>query len=155
MWEDPVYWILDTSRQVVLTYIRNQVVQAMPSKPVNSFPPWPLLQLLPRGSCPDLPPEWTVTVSQNLLSSPRLTWSVFYRSNRNLTRTEALGSFISPDALIRKQSRTSFHPTASPHLHHCSSKIPFLRSELKYIPAIPDIPSQVTVLKIVFEASFK
>lgn len=54
---------------------------------------------------------------------------------QNLTRTEALGSFISPNVWIRKQSRISFQVAVSPHLHHCSSKIPLLSSEFKYIPA--------------------
>ena len=37
---------------LVLGSIRRWTEQAMGSKPVNSFPPWPLHQRLPPGSCP-------------------------------------------------------------------------------------------------------
>ena len=42
----------------VLGALRKQAEQAMMSKPVSSIPPWPLLQLLPPGSCPDFPQQF-------------------------------------------------------------------------------------------------
>lgn len=41
--------------QVVLSSIRKRAELAIESKQVNNVCPWPLLQLLPAGSCPPLP----------------------------------------------------------------------------------------------------
>jgi hypothetical protein len=38
---------------VVLGCVRKQTEQTMGCKPVKCTPPWPLLQHLPLGSCPD------------------------------------------------------------------------------------------------------
>ena len=49
----------NASEQVFLDGIRKQLSKPKAHKPVISALPWPLLQLLPSGSCSDFPEWWT------------------------------------------------------------------------------------------------
>lgn len=95
MGEDPAHgggfhlWLL------VLVCIRKQIEEVMRSKAVQTTPPWPLLQLLPSGSCPVLFLQTSFSDEQhsgsvtwiNPFLPPCLSVMVFHCSHRYLNKT--------------------------------------------------------------------